>query len=137
MYAIIDIKGTQLIVEKDEVVQVNKLADAEKIFKVDKVLFGKKGSTLYVGDPYVKDAFVECEVIGDTRGDKKIAFKYRERKSSQSTRGHRQDLTELRIKEIYLGGSDKETTEKAVKPKKTDLAKNAESKKKIVDKGTE
>jgi len=104
MYAVIEVKGGQYRVEKGDNIVVNRMeAQESKEFKAEKVLFGKKGSSYMIGDPYIKDAYVECEIIGDKRLKKVIAFKYRERKSSQSKIGHRQDVTELKIKEIHLG----------------------------------
>lgn len=103
MYAIIELNGTQVKVEKDNKFSVNRIANLKaKTLKVDKVLFGQKGSSHYVGEPYVKGAFVECEVLGEARTKKVIAFKYRDRKSSQSKRGHRQDITELKVKDIHF-----------------------------------
>ncbi len=103
MYAIIEINGQQVKVEKNDTFTVNKIKDQEeKAIKVDKVLFAKKQSKYYIGEPYVTDAYVECEIVRDKRAKKVIAFKYRDRKSSQSKIGHRQDLTELKVKEIKL-----------------------------------
>ncbi|MFH1877367.1 MAG: 50S ribosomal protein L21 [Candidatus Omnitrophota bacterium] len=104
MYAVIELKGEQVRVEKNDVFCVNRMEVTEdsKTIKVDKVLFGKKGNSYKVGEPYVKDAYVECEILGDKRLKKVISFKYRDRKSSQSKKGHRQDVTELKVKEIYF-----------------------------------
>jgi large subunit ribosomal protein L21 len=103
MYAVIELQGEQLLVEKDNKITVNRLKPKKaKTMKVDKVLFGKKGNTYKIGNPYVKGAYVECEILGEKRSKKVIAFKYRERKSSQSKKGHRQDLTELLVKEIHF-----------------------------------
>ncbi len=103
MYAIMEVNGTQVRVEKNDKITINRLKDqSEKTFKVKEVLFGKKGTTYYVGTPYVKDAFIECEITANKRGKKVIAFKYRDRKSSQSKKGHRQELTELKITDISL-----------------------------------
>ena len=104
MYAVIELKGSQIRVEKNDKFTVNRIAEQKsKTLKVDKVLFGKKGTSYFIGEPYVKGAYVECEVIGDKRLKKKIVFKYRERKSSQSKKGHRQNVTELQVKDIHLG----------------------------------
>jgi large subunit ribosomal protein L21 len=104
MYAVIVVQGMQYRVGKDEKIAVNRMATAgAKTVKVEKVLFAKDGSKYYVGEPYIKDAYVECEVLGEKRARKVIAFKYRERKSSQSKHGHRQDQTELKVKKIHLG----------------------------------
>jgi len=103
MYAVIELKGAQVLIKKDDKFTVNRMEHAgEDTIKIDKVLFAQKGQKHYIGTPYVKDSYVECEIVGDKRAKKVIVFKYRERKSSQSKSGHRQDLTELKVKEIYL-----------------------------------
>jgi large subunit ribosomal protein L21 len=103
MYAVIELQGEQVLVEKNNKISVNRIgAKKAKTLKVDKVLFGKKGSTYKIGNPYVKGAYVECEILGEKRAKKVIAFKYRDRKSSQSKKGHRQDLTELVVKDIHF-----------------------------------
>lgn len=104
MYAVIELNGAQVMVEKGDKFTVNRVKDLkEKTLKVDTVLFGKKDKEHFIGTPYVQGAYVECDVLGEKRGKKVIAFKYRERKSSQSKTGHRQDLTEFQVKEIHLG----------------------------------
>jgi len=109
MYAVIELQGTQVRVTKDDKIRVNRISDVKaKTLKFKNVLFGKKGASYLVGTPHVKDAYVECEVIGNTRGKKVIAFKYRDRKSSQSKKGHRQELTELRVKDIHFSETAKE-----------------------------
>jgi large subunit ribosomal protein L21 len=103
MYAIINLNGTQIKVEKNETFVVNRIKDqTDKTIRVNEVLFGKKGQTYYVGEPLVPGAYVDCEILGDKRAKKVVAFKYRDRKSSQSKIGHRQDLTELKVKDIVF-----------------------------------
>ncbi len=106
MYAIIEVQGFQEKVEKGDRIVVNRLREQEsKTLRIDKVLFGKSDSSIFVGQPYVEGAYVECEIIADKRLKKVIAFKYRDRKSSQSKKGHRQDVTELKVKEIHFSGA--------------------------------
>lgn len=108
MYAVIEVQGEQIKIEKDQAFTVNRITGADsKTIKIEKVLFGKKNKKYYVGQPYVEGAYVECDILGDKRGKKVIAFKYRERKSSQSKQGHRQDLTELKVKKIHFAGEKK------------------------------
>ena len=71
MYAVIELKGSQIRVEEGDKIVVNRIKEQKsKALKVDKVLFGKKGNSYLVGEPYVKDAYVDCEIIGDKRGKK-------------------------------------------------------------------
>ncbi|SKA20328.1 50S ribosomal protein L21 [Consotaella salsifontis] len=58
-----------------------------------------------VGAPLVDGASVTAEIIEQTRGPKVISFKKRRRQNSKRSRGHRQDLTLIRIGEILTGGA--------------------------------
>lgn len=128
MYAIIELQGAQVKVEKDTTFAVNRMnTEDKKTLKVDTVLFGKKGNAHFIGEPYVKDAYVELEVLGDTRGKKIVAFKYRDRKSSQSKIGHRQDLTEFKVKDIHF--AEKAKAAKAEKAEKTEKPEGTKAKK--------
>lgn len=103
MYAIIEIGGKQQKVEKGSIITCNRLAKKEgQALKLSDVLFARKGASYIVGNPHIKDAHVECEVVSHTRGRKVTAFKYKRRKSYHREVGHRQDLTVLRVKEIHI-----------------------------------
>lgn len=64
-----------------------------------------------IGAPFVAGATVAAEIVEQTRGPKVISFKKRRRQNSKRTRGHRQDLTLIRIGEILTDG--KAPSEKA------------------------
>lgn len=103
MYAIIEISGRQEKVEKDSVIEVNRLPNKTgSAVKIPHVLLAKKNEEYHIGTPYVKGAHVECEVISHPRGRKVIAFKYKRRKSYHRKVGHRQDLTVLKVTEIHI-----------------------------------
>ena len=103
MYAIVEIGGRQEKVEKGSSIAVNRLARKENSdFKLSHILFARKGNAYHIGNPYIKGAHVDCEVIAHTRGRKVIAFKYKKRKSYHRKVGHRQDLTVLKVKEIHI-----------------------------------
>ena len=59
-----------------------------------------QGDGIKVGKPLVEGARVVAELVGQTRGPKLIAFKKRRRKNSRRKKGHRQDLSKVRITEI-------------------------------------
>ncbi len=101
MFAVIQLGSSQFKVTTGETIQANRL-DYEVGQKIvlDKVLLVSDGKTVKIGQPFVKDAEVKAEVIGHPRGKKVIAFKYRKRKDSARTHGHRQDLTSLKIERI-------------------------------------
>ena len=101
MFAVIRTGGKQYKVAKDDVIRVEKL-DAEPGAKVslDEVLMVDSGKGVTVGQPLVAGAKVQAEVVEQTRGDKIIVFKMKRRKNYRRTKGHRQDLTVLKITDI-------------------------------------
>lgn len=105
MYAVIETGSKQYKVTKDDIILIEKLAAKEgKDVKLDKVLIVKDGSSVHVGTPYLKGAHVNCEFLGEVRGDKLIAFKYKRRKSEKKKIGHRQNLLKLKVKAIEYKG---------------------------------
>ncbi|MEL7396511.1 MAG: 50S ribosomal protein L21, partial [Pseudomonadota bacterium] len=61
-----------------------------------------------IGAPFVNGAAVQAEVVDQIKGDKVIHFVKRRRKhGSQRTKGHRQQLTVLRVTDILEKGGDK------------------------------
>lgn len=100
MFAVIKTGGKQYKVAANDVITIEKL-DQEAGAKV---VFGEVlmvNST--IGAPTVAGASVVGEVVEQTRGPKVIAFKKRRRKNSRRKRGHRQDLTVVKITEIVAG----------------------------------
>jgi large subunit ribosomal protein L21 len=100
MYAVIKTGGKQYRVAPDDVLTIEKL-DGDAGSKVE---FGEVlmigGDSPKVGSPLVSGAKVVAELVEHTRGPKVIAFKKRRRKNSRRKRGHRQDLSTVRIKDI-------------------------------------
>ena len=104
MFAVIKTGGLQYRVAADDVVTVGKIKGepGEIVQFPDVLLLG--GDTVVIGAPSVAGASVAGEVLKQTRGPKVIAFKKRRRKNSRRKRGHRQDLTVVRITEILTDG---------------------------------
>jgi large subunit ribosomal protein L21 len=103
-YAIVETGGKQLRMEPNQLLGVErvKAGKAPKEVVFDKVLLAQKGETFKVGNPYVKGASVLCEYVGEIRGPKTVIFKMKRRKNYRRKRGHRQTLTEVRVKEIQF-----------------------------------
>ena len=105
MFAVIKTGGKQYKVAADNKITVMALpgeAGARIVF--DEVLALFDGATNHVGAPRVEGASVVGEIVEQTRGPKVIAFKKRRRKNSKRKRGHRQDLTIVRVTDILTGG---------------------------------
>ena len=101
MYAVIQTGGKQYRVAEGDVLRVELLEEEPKQAVVfDRVLLLANDEELSIGQPHVKDAKVEAEVIRHGRGKKVLIFKKRRTKTYQRTNGHRQNFTEVRIKGI-------------------------------------
>lgn len=108
MFAVLKTGGKQYKVQAGDVLRVEKLAAnaGDKIQFNDILMVG--GETVTVGVPFVKGAAVQAEVIDQIKGEKVIHFVKRRRKhSSQRTKGHRQQLTLVRVTEVMAKGADK------------------------------
>jgi large subunit ribosomal protein L21 len=104
MYAVIKTGGKQYRVAKDDVVTIERIAgEAGATVEFTEVLMVGSGESVKVGAPTVAGAKVTAELIGQTRGDKLIAFKKRRRKNSRRKKGHRQDHSKVRITAITGG----------------------------------
>ena len=102
MYAIVDFKGTQLKVEKDQTVRVPYLHEYEVgvKFEIPRVLLLHTDKDTIIGQPTVKSAKVLAEVLRHLKDKKVIVFKKKKRKGYEKKQGHRQDYTEIIIKDI-------------------------------------
>lgn len=101
MYAVIKTGGKQYRVSKDDVVTIERISgDAGAKVEFDQVLMVGSGSDIKLGAPIVSGAKVIAELVEHSRGPKLIAFKKRRRKNSRRKKGHRQDLSIVRITDI-------------------------------------
>jgi large subunit ribosomal protein L21 len=98
MFAVIKTGGKQYRVAANEQITVMHLAGeaGEKVTFGDVLMMGE-GDDVKVGAPLLSGASVVGEIVEQARGPKVIAFKKRRRKNSKRKRGHRQDLTVVRI----------------------------------------
>lgn len=103
MYVIVEIQGQQFKVEAGKKLFVHHLQNAEKgaTVEFDKVLLVDNEGTVTVGAPTVEGAKVVCEVVTEMlKGDKVLVFHKKRRKGLRKLNGHRQQFTELSVKEI-------------------------------------
>ncbi len=114
MYAIIQTGGKQYRVQKDDVLAVEKLSanGGDKVQFNSVLLTG--GKDIKVGDPLIKGAGVQATVIDQIKDKKVTSFVKRRRKSSsKSKKGHRQQVTLVKITDILEGGADKTNVKEA------------------------
>ena len=103
MFAVVQVGNKQFKVSEGDIIQAHRL-DYEKgqSIVLDKVLLYSDGKNVKLGQPYLKDVEVKGDVLDHLRAPKVIAYKYRKRKDSARTHGHRQDLTSVKIAKITV-----------------------------------
>ena len=106
MFAVIKTGGKQYRVSPSQLFKVEKVAgNAGEVVEFKEVLIVGDGDKTTIGTPVIADALVTAEVVEQVRAPKVIAFKKRRRQNSKRIRGHRQELTIVRISEILTGGA--------------------------------
>jgi large subunit ribosomal protein L21 len=105
MYAVIETGGKQYRVEVGTELEIELLeAGPGEAIAFERVLLVADGAAASIGRPVVENATVSAEVIRRDRGEKTISFKYRPKARSRVKKGHRQELTVIRISDIVLDG---------------------------------
>ncbi len=101
MYAIVDIAGKQIKVEKDKQYFTPLLDgnDGDKV-EFDQVLLVDDNGKVNVGAPTIKGSKVTGKILEQVKGDKVIVFKKKRRKGYRVKNGHRQRFTKVLIEEI-------------------------------------
>jgi len=122
MYAVITTGGKQYRVQPGDFVQIEKLeGEVGTQVKFDQVLFinnPEKEGTLLVGAPYLSNASVEGEIVGQGRDKKILIIKKKRRKGYRRTQGHRQFQTQFLVTTVDNGAGEKATLSAADKTKK-------------------
>lgn len=105
MIAVIETGGKQYRVAPGDSLRVEKLNVREgDTVEIQKVLAVGQGKDISLEKSSLEKAKVLAEVISHGKADKVIVFKMKRRKNFRKTRGHRQPYTQIKIKEIKLGG---------------------------------
>ena len=103
MYVIVEINGQQFKAEQGKKLFVHPLRDVQAgaTVEFDKVLLVDADGNVRVGAPTVEGAKVVCEVLSPlVKGDKVLVFHKKRRKGYRKLNGHRQQFTEVSIKQI-------------------------------------
>jgi large subunit ribosomal protein L21 len=127
MFAVIKTGGKQYRIAAADLIEVEKLAGAagDSVAFGEVLMVGGDEASTEVGTPLVSGASVAGEIVEQFRAPKVIAFKKRRRQNSKRKRGHRQELTLVKITEILTGGAQPskqtaaaEATDKDAMPKR-------------------
>lgn len=103
MYVIVEIQGQQFKVEEGKKLFVHHIREIEAgaTVEFDKVLLADNNGEVKVGLPTIDGAKVVCEVVSPlVKGERVLVFHKKRRKGYRKLNGHRQQFTELRVKEV-------------------------------------
>ena len=101
MYAIIEAGGKQYKVEEGSVLNIEKTSKKPgDIIELSNILLLVNGEKVEIGRPYLDKGTVVAEVKRHFKAKKTLVFKKRRRKDYKKILGHRQQYTEVKIKEI-------------------------------------
>ena len=121
MYAVFEHNNKQYKVSKGDFIKLprQKSLKKEDSIKFDKILFIKsENGDLQVGSPLVVGSSVEATVVEQIRDKKIIVFKKKRRHNYRRKIGHRQDLTLIKITNIFTNKSQKTENDKVTKKTK-------------------
>ena len=102
MKATIKTQGRQFTVEQGDVLFVNRYKDSKAgdSLTIKEVLMVGDGEKTKFGTPYVEGASVEAKILENKRGSKIVIIKKKRRKGYRRKRGHRQELSVIKIETI-------------------------------------
>lgn len=124
MYAIVDIAGQQIKVEKGQEVFVHRLTGEEgSKVEFNEILLIDNDGKISLGAPVITGARVSAKIISHVKGDKVLVFKKKRRKGYQKLNGHRQQFSKILIEDI----AEKVTAPKKAAPKKAEAKPKTET----------
>ena len=102
MKATIKTQGRQFTVQEGDVLFVNRYPETESgdSVTIDTVLAVGEGESMKIGTPNVDGASVQAKILENKRGKKVLVFKKKRRKGYRNKRGHRQELSVIKIESI-------------------------------------
>ena len=113
MFAIIGTGGKQYRVTKDDVISIEKIAgNPGDNVTLDQVLLLNDDKDINLGTPLLKGAKVSATIVNQAKADKVIVFKKKRRHNYRRLKGHRQELTYLKITDISTTSSSSSKAEK-------------------------
>jgi len=102
MKATIRTQGRQFTVTEGDILTVNRYSDTEagSDVEINEVLAVGEGENAVFGSPLVDGASVSAKVLENKRGKKVVVYKKKRRKGFEKKRGHRQELSVIKIESI-------------------------------------
>jgi large subunit ribosomal protein L21 len=102
MKATINTQGRQFTVQEGDVLHVNRYRDSKAgdTITIKDVMMAGEGGSLNFGTPYLEGVSVDATILENKRGTKVIVFKKKRRKGYRRKRGHRQEISVIKIESI-------------------------------------
>jgi large subunit ribosomal protein L21 len=123
MFAVVKTGGKQYRVTEGDVIKVEKLeGDVGKNITLDEVLMIGDEKGVKVGEPLLKGASVTADVLEQKKDKKITVFKKKRRQNYRRKKGHRQEITVLRVKSIAATAAKKKAPAKKAEPKTKEAA---------------
>lgn len=107
-YVIFETGGKQYRAQKDQILEVDRLLDAEKgLVSFDKILMYVSDADIKVGKPYLSGLIVKAKVIEELKGPKVRVARFKAKSHYRKVTGFRSSLSKIQIQEISTGSSKK------------------------------
>lgn len=102
-YAVVELNGRQFRVEEGDVLTVDRVpGDVGAQFELGSTLLADDGAQIRIGTPNLNGATVKATVLAHERAAKILVFKFKKVKNYRRKRGHRQEISRIRIDSITL-----------------------------------
>ncbi len=121
MYAIIDYKGSQILLKEGKKTRVPFMKDSKvgSFITFENILFFYDGKKKQAGDPFIKNMNLKAKVLSHEKDSKVMVFKQKRRKGHQKKNGYRDNFTLIQIDKLSSAKQKKVTKEKSLTKKAT------------------
>lgn len=102
MNAIVEINGKQYKVSKDQEILVDKFKEDSKKIRINKILMVWDDKKTSFGDPYLKNSYIEVEILGEKSGAKITILKHKAKKRYRRKIGAKPVFSRIKIIKIKL-----------------------------------
>jgi len=104
VFAVVETGSKQYKVEAGQLLKVDRLeGDVNTEVRLEKVLMLSGDNGITIGTPAVAGAAIRATIVEQAKAKKLVVFKFKSKKRYRKTRGHRTQLTVLKIEEILQG----------------------------------
>ena len=119
VYAVIETGGKQYKVSRNDIIKIEKIpGNVGEMVEFKNIRLLNAGDDLKFEDKDLSEASVKGKIISQEKDKKIIVFKFKRRKNYKRKQGHRQHITRVLIKEIFLGKELLVSKEEGKKPPK-------------------